>query len=119
MPRVSGAGLHCGDDCEKEHQGQIEADRNSLFSSGFTLSEVPNVFEKDGVSLTLGEVKHVGIDKALVIHAQTVSELRSQQDSQRESGEADRGEGSAVGDGVVEPLRPASDSAGRSEPVAK
>lgn len=115
MPRESGAGLHCGDDCAKEHNEQLCDTETQLLKLGFSNvdSDAPNIFVKDGVAVTLHEVKHVGIDKAMATHAETVRGMRSLQDSGEQPALVDSGAGPASSDGSGESLRPASNQRGR------
>lgn len=74
--RKPGADLCCGPDCEENRLKAANDIKSQLLALGFEQhSEAPNQFVKDGASVTLEEVKHGGLDNAIVRHGQ-VSELR-------------------------------------------
>lgn len=63
-------GLYCSPKCEKAEIEEQAADADVLTKVGFTQSkDDKGVFAKDGVMLTLGAVKHHGIEKALALHS--------------------------------------------------
>jgi hypothetical protein len=69
FPRVACAGLFCGDDCEVQHDAHLENARFDLLKAGFKIhSDVPNLMQKDGVSIGIEHVKNIGIQKAIRIH---------------------------------------------------
>jgi hypothetical protein len=70
FPRTPGAGLFCGKDCEDAHCAAIEDNRKQLTDAGFVQHpETPNIWQKDGVAVTEEQVKHVGFEKAVQLHA--------------------------------------------------
>ena len=70
FPRIAGAGLCCGDDCAKQHEAAREQIRKDLSAGGFTQNaETPNLWTKDGVSITEEHVKHAGMAVAMQQHA--------------------------------------------------
>lgn len=113
MSRVDGAGLHCGDDCTKEHYEKLAGAEAELLMQGFVPADAPNIYIKDGVALTLHEVKTHGMDQAIVRHQRVCSlqgvggtdEGMSAQGAASDA--ADRDKGQTGGDGAREPLRQA------------
>jgi hypothetical protein len=78
--RTPGAGLFCDADCEAEHIEQLKSICGQLVEAGFIQSEeAPNMWSKDNVSITIEEVKHVGLDEAIRRHGAVVQELSNSQ----------------------------------------
>lgn len=115
MSRVDGAGLHCGPDCAKEHFEKLAGAEAELLMQGFVPADAPNIYVKDGVALTLHEVKTHGMDQAIIRH-QRVCGLQGMGGADEgvsapgaTPDAADRNKGQAGGDGAGEPLRPSGD----------
>jgi predicted ATP-dependent serine protease len=80
FPKTLGAGLCCGDDCQTEYAKHAETISDQLSAAGFEQSsEAPNMWSKDNVSITIEEVKHVGLDEAIRKHGAVVQELSNSQ----------------------------------------
>lgn len=114
MPRVDGAGLRCGDDCAKAHVAKLEGAEAELLMRGFIPADAPNIYVKDGVAVTLHEVKTHGMDQAIVRHQrvcslQGVGGTDEGITAQRAAPDAtERAKQQTGGDGTGEPLRQAS-----------
>lgn len=63
-------GLYCSPKCEEAEAKAQADDAAALVKAGFQQSQTDKrAYEKDGVTLTLGEVKANGIEQALALHA--------------------------------------------------
>lgn len=67
---VAGADLHCSPKCRKDDEKHLERSAASLAARGFKRStKAPNVFTKDGISITLEQVKVHGLKETIRLHA--------------------------------------------------
>lgn len=65
-----GVGLFCSMKCEKRHEKEREKIAAQLAKRGFSRNKkAPNVFTKDGVSITLEQVLFHGFKETIVKHA--------------------------------------------------
>lgn len=63
-------GLFCSLRCEKQYAADRAKAGQQLGAKGFTVNKkAPNVFTKDGVSITLEQVKVHGLKETLNLHA--------------------------------------------------
>lgn len=71
-------GRFCSDGCAIAYQSDIEKAATSLAANGFERSpETPNLYTKDGVSLTVEEVMNEGLGSSLARHTAIVAEQRA------------------------------------------
>jgi len=64
--------------CSKLCGQQMKVHAADIVAAGFVQdSDVPNVFRKDGVAITTEQVMHVGLDKALQLHAHATDAHRA------------------------------------------
>jgi hypothetical protein len=69
--------LYCSAACGRRKQEQNEASAAALLDAGFERdAETVNVYRRDGVSITLEYIDHVGLDKVLS-HHETVTAIRA------------------------------------------
>lgn len=70
FPHQPGAGLFCSPRCEKAHRAHVERTAGQLVARGFKRNaKAPNVFTKDGISITQEQVKQHGLKEILKLHA--------------------------------------------------
>ena len=67
-------GLFCSERCEKAHEAAMRRVNRALTARGFVQSKAaPNVFTKKGVSVTLEQVKHNGLQETIEAHRAAVA----------------------------------------------
>lgn len=75
FPHRHGAGIHCSPECEAQHRADQLAAEAELQKAGFTQSkEIPNLWELNGVHISIEEVLREGMDKTLALHRAAVAE---------------------------------------------
>ena len=77
-PKVSklGGDLTCSPDCRKAFEARRVSAEAALRDNGFTqYPEIPNLWAKDGVHLSIDQVIREGIEKALARHSDAATEL--------------------------------------------
>jgi hypothetical protein len=76
VPHQHGVDQFCSTKCREQYAADYAGAAMELGKRGFMhLSEPPNAFLKDGVSVTVEEVLHHGIDQVLSLHAGAVGQL--------------------------------------------
>jgi hypothetical protein len=71
----SGADLHCSKECEERHRADQQAMESALKNAGFhQLKEIPNLWERDGVHLSIEQVMRNGFDQSLAEHRRAIKE---------------------------------------------
>ena len=67
---ANGSDLCCGAECAKAHESAKQGITDGLVAVGFKQeSGSPTAYTKDGVTVTVQEVLHVGMDKAMAAHS--------------------------------------------------
>lgn len=70
-----GADLHCSPECAAQHRAAQQIFEQVLKDTGFRqVSDVPNLWQREGVHLSIEEVMREGLDSALARHRQAVEE---------------------------------------------
>lgn len=70
FPHKPGVGLHCSQKCEAADNRKKAKIEESILKQGFKRNrKAPNVFTKNGVSITLEQVKLNGLKETLKAHA--------------------------------------------------
>lgn len=70
--------LFAGDAERSAFHAKVEQDIQDIESNGFTRdAQVPNMFSKDNVAITLEGWRHAGKDKTLAWHSAVVANLKS------------------------------------------
>ena len=74
FPHRRGVGLHCSKECEARHLTDKQIVEEQLKHAGFTqVKEVPNLWERDGVHLSIEEAMREGLDSTLARHQDVVA----------------------------------------------
>lgn len=69
-----GADLHCSKECEGQHQAAQSMFQKSLEAAGFTqVADVPNLWVKNEVHISLEQVMREGLDETLARHREVVN----------------------------------------------
>ena len=75
VPHRVGADLHCSKECEEQHRAAQQLMEQALRDTGFNQSqEVPNLWERQGVHISIEEVLREGLDSTLARHREAVQE---------------------------------------------
>lgn len=70
FPHKPGADLFCSEKCRKRQEKKVQQTAATLAAKGFKRSsKAPNVFTKDGVSITLEQVLTNGLKETIAAHA--------------------------------------------------
>lgn len=68
-----GAGLHCLDQCEAQHVAVKKETEQALRKAGFNQSvDICNLWELDGVHISIEQVMREGMDETLARHRAAV-----------------------------------------------
>ena len=68
-----GADLHCSHECAEQHRAAQLIFEQVLRDTGFSqVKEVPNLWQREGVHLSIEEVMREGIDPTLARHRAAV-----------------------------------------------
>jgi hypothetical protein len=69
-----GADLHCSDECAGQHQAAQTMFQESLTKAGFVqVANVPNLWVKDAVHISMEQVMREGLDETLARHREVVN----------------------------------------------
>ena len=75
FPHRHGAGLFCSQECEEQHRAAQEIMEEALRAAGFNQSaDVCNLWERDGVHISIEKVMREGLHQALAQHQRAVDE---------------------------------------------
>jgi len=76
VERRHGGDLTCSPDCQENFHKARAAAEDALRASGFTQHvDVPNLWGKDGVHLSIDQVIREGFEPSLALHGETVQEI--------------------------------------------
>ena len=68
-----GADLHCSNECAGQHRAAQQLFERALSDAGFHQSQdVPNLWELDGVHISIEQVMREGMDQTLARHRAAV-----------------------------------------------
>jgi hypothetical protein len=68
-----GADLYCSKECAEQHRAAQSIFEQVLRDTGFSqMKDVPNLWERDGVHLSIDEVLREGLDSTLARHREAV-----------------------------------------------
>lgn len=71
--RGRGADLHCSTECAGQHKVAREMFEKALTDAGFNqVKEVPNLWEQNGVHISIEQVMREGMDETLARHRAAV-----------------------------------------------
>lgn len=74
VPHRRGADLHCSHECAEQHRAAQSIFEQVLKDTGFSQSkETPNLWQRDGVHLSIEEVMREGLDSTLARHREAVN----------------------------------------------
>jgi hypothetical protein len=74
FPHRAGADLHCSEECAGQHRAAESLFVKALQNAGFHQSEaVPNLWERDGVQISIEQVMREGMDETLARHRAAVA----------------------------------------------
>lgn len=69
FPHRHGADLHCSEECAGQHRVAQTLFEQSLSHAGFhQVKEIPNLWERDGVHISIEKVMREGLDQTLAEH---------------------------------------------------
>jgi len=69
-----GADIHCSKECEEQHHAVQQFLEKALRDTGFNQrKDVPNLWERDGVHISIEEVMREGLDPTLARHREAVN----------------------------------------------
>jgi hypothetical protein len=64
-----GADLHCSSECAGQHRAAQQIFEKALTDAGFNqVKEIPNLWERDGVRISIEQVMREGMDETLARH---------------------------------------------------
>lgn len=73
VPRELGGDLTCSADCRQRFAKARDASELQLRSAGFTQhAEIPSLWAKDGVHISIDQVTREGFEETLARHAEAV-----------------------------------------------
>jgi hypothetical protein len=74
FPVTPGADLHCSPKCARDYETAKIDTAALLVEQGFALhGEIPNLFVKDGVHVSLEQVMHEGFQRTLEAHSHALA----------------------------------------------